>query len=57
MENEINTSFKVEYTNGYTERVNNKIKVLKQNAYGIRNFKKLRAAFFIRWDSFSCTPF
>lgn len=36
-------SFKVPYTNGFTEGVNNKIKVLKRNAYGIRNFKRFRA--------------
>ena len=35
-------SFKVPYTNGYTEGVNNKIKVLKRNAYGLRNFNRLR---------------
>jgi len=36
-------SFKVPYTNGYTEGVNNKIKVLKRNAFGLKNFKRLRA--------------
>lgn len=36
-------SFKVPYTNGYTEGVNNKIKVLKRNAYGLRNFNRLRS--------------
>ncbi|MDD3613368.1 MAG: transposase, partial [Clostridia bacterium] len=35
--------FKVPYTNGYTEGVNNKIKVLKRNAYGLRNFNRLRS--------------
>ncbi len=35
-------SFKVPYTNGYTEGVNNKIKVLKRNAYGVRNFERFR---------------
>ena len=30
------------YTNGYTEGVNNKIKVLKRNAYGVRNFNRFR---------------
>jgi transposase len=36
-------SFKVPYSNGYTEGVNNKIKVLKRNAYGVRDFKRFRA--------------
>jgi len=42
-QNEILNSFKVSYTNGYTEGVNNKIKVLKRNAYGIRNFNRFRS--------------
>nr|WP_314464375.1 transposase [uncultured Clostridium sp.] len=29
-------------TNGVTEGVNNKIKVLKRNSYGIRNFNRFR---------------
>lgn len=29
-------------TNGFTEGCNNKIKVLKRNAYGYRNFKRFR---------------
>ncbi|NLZ54034.1 MAG: ISL3 family transposase [Thermoanaerobacteraceae bacterium] len=36
-------SFKVPYTNGFTEGVNNKIKVLKRNAFGLRNFNRLRS--------------
>ncbi|MGI6537812.1 MAG: ISL3 family transposase [Caldicoprobacterales bacterium] len=36
-------SFKIPYTNAYTEGVNNKIKVLKRNAFGLRNFNRLRA--------------
>jgi len=39
---EILNSFDVPYTNGYTEGVNNKIKVIKRNAYGIRNFERFR---------------
>jgi len=35
-------SFKVPYSNGYTEGVNNKIKVLKRNAFGVRNFERFR---------------
>jgi len=35
-------SFKCPYTNGYTEGVNNKIKVIKRCAYGLRNFERFR---------------
>lgn len=35
-------SFSAPYTNGFTEGCNNKIKVLKRNAYGYRNFKRFR---------------
>ena len=35
-------TFRVPYSNGYTEGVNNKIKVLKRNAFGIRNFNRFR---------------
>ena len=35
-------SFDTTYTNGYTEGCNNKIKVLKRNAYGYRNFTRFR---------------
>jgi transposase len=35
-------SFNSSYTNGFTEGCNNKIKVLKRNAYGYRNFNRLR---------------
>lgn len=35
-------SFDCPYTNGYTEGVNNKVKVLKRNAYGVRNFERFR---------------
>ena len=35
-------SFDCPYTNGFTEGVNNKIKVLKRNAYGYRNFERFR---------------
>ena len=30
------------YSNGFTEGINNKIKVLKRNAYGYRNFERFR---------------
>lgn len=36
-------SFRTPYTNGFTEGANNKIKVLKRNAYGVRNFERFRA--------------
>ncbi|MBQ3136325.1 MAG: transposase, partial [Clostridia bacterium] len=29
-------------TNGFTEGCNNKIKVLKRNAYGYKNFRRFR---------------
>ena len=35
-------SFSVSYTNGFTEGCNNKIKVLKRNAYGYKNFNRFR---------------
>ena len=35
-------SFDVPYSNGFTEGCNNKIKVLKRNAYGFRNFERFR---------------
>lgn len=35
-------SLQVPYTNGFTEGCNNKIKVLKRNAYGYRNFNRFR---------------
>ena len=35
-------SFSSTITNGFTEGCNNKIKVLKRNAYGYRNFKRFR---------------
>ena len=36
-------SYKCCYTNGFTEGCNNKIKVLKRNAYGLQNFKRFRS--------------
>lgn len=35
-------SFDTPYTNGFIEGCNNKIKVLKRNAFGYRNFKRFR---------------
>ena len=35
-------SFDVPYSNGFTEGCNNRIKVLKRNAYGYRNFNRFR---------------
>ena len=41
-ESEILNAFESGLSNGYTEGCNNKIKVIKRNAYGIRNFERLR---------------
>ena len=35
-------AFDCPYSNGFTEGCNNKIKVIKRNAYGYRNFKNFR---------------
>lgn len=35
-------SFDTKYTNGFTEGCNNKIKVLKRNAFGYQNFNRFR---------------
>lgn len=40
--NEILEMFGCTYSNGYTEGMNNKIKVVKRNAYGVRNFERFR---------------
>lgn len=40
--NGILNSFSSSITNGFTEGCNNKIKVLKRNAYGYRNFNRFR---------------
>ena len=39
---EIHNSFEYRFSNGYTEGVNNKIKVIKRNAFGVRDFKRFR---------------
>ena len=39
---EILNAFKYGYTNGVTEGFNNKIKVLKRIAYGVRDFERFR---------------
>lgn len=39
---EILNSFRVPYTNGIIEGMNNKIKVIKRNAFGVRNFNRFR---------------
>lgn len=39
---EIRNSLEVPYTNGVIEGFNNKIKTLKRNAFGFRNFKRFR---------------
>lgn len=40
--NYILNAFDCPYSNGFTEGCNNKIKVIKRNAYGYRNFKNFR---------------
>jgi len=40
---EILNSFVFGYSNGFVEGLNNLIKVIKRNAFGFRNFKRLRA--------------
>ena len=41
-QNGILNTFDYQYTNGFTEGCNNRIKVLKRNAYGYRNFERFR---------------
>lgn len=41
-QNEILNAFDTKLTNGYTEGCNNKIKVIKRNAYGMANFERFR---------------
>ena len=41
-EKEILNAFESELSNGYTEGCNNKIKVIKRNAYGMQNFERMR---------------
>ena len=38
----ISNSFYYGYTNGFTEGCNNKIKVLKRNAFGLKKFQMFR---------------
>ena len=45
--NYIFNSFDHPYSNGYTEGVNNKIKVLKRVAFGFRNFENFRKRIFL----------
>ncbi len=40
--NSITNAFDYSCTNGFTEYSNNKINVLKRNAYGFRNFRRFR---------------
>jgi transposase len=35
-------AFSLGYTNGFTEGCNNRIKVLKRNCYGVKNFTRFR---------------
>ena len=45
--NGILNSFLTPITNGFTEVCNNKIKVLKRNAYGYQNFNRFVTVFYI----------
>ncbi|MGY3725500.1 transposase [Granulicatella balaenopterae] len=42
-----NTFYYPKYTNGPIEGLNNKIKVLKRNAYGYRNYTHFKARIFL----------
>lgn len=44
-------SFDCPYTNEYTEGMNNKIKVIKRNAYGYRNFENFRNRIMLSCDT------
>ena len=48
-ETEIQEGLTKVYSNGFTEGMNNKIKVLKRLAFGLRNFNRFRAR--ILWVS------
>lgn len=41
--NEILEAFRTGFTNGYTEGMNNKTKVLKRACYGVKNFSRFRS--------------
>lgn len=43
LEQIVNSFIDERYSNGYTEGTNNKIKVIKRNAFGYKNFKILRS--------------
>ncbi|MDD2592475.1 MAG: transposase, partial [Erysipelotrichaceae bacterium] len=42
-------SFISSYSNGFTEGCNNKIKVIKRNAFGFRNFDRFRTRILINF--------
>lgn len=42
------------YTNGFSEGCNNKIKVLKRNAYDLQNFKRFRNRILFMFSHQSC---
>ncbi|MET3576981.1 transposase [Bhargavaea ullalensis] len=46
---EILNSFAFGYSNGFLEAINNTTKVLKRNAYGYRNFDRMRARILLKW--------
>ena len=46
-------SLNVHYSNGFTEGCNNKIKVLKRNAFGFQNYKRFRNRILLNFSSHS----
>ncbi|MGY3725684.1 ISL3 family transposase [Granulicatella balaenopterae] len=52
----IENTFNYPYTNGPIEGLNNKIKVLKRNAYGYRNFDHFKARIFLMMKLYAPDP-
>ncbi|MGY3725572.1 transposase, partial [Granulicatella balaenopterae] len=52
----IENTFNYPYTNGPIEGLNNKIKVLKRNAYGYRNFEHFKARIFLMMKLYAPDP-
>ena len=47
--NDIVNYFETRYSNGIVEGINNKIKTIKRNVYGFRNFQNLRARMIVKF--------
>lgn len=47
--NDIVNYFETRYSNGIVEGINNKIKTIKRNVYGFRNFQNLRAKMIVKF--------